>query len=485
MNQTSITFRRLPAAGLLILTLLLSAMLGGCLTAGKEFNNPFAGVEHDANNTPRLSCFLTISNYKGPAIRLEVAALEILADSRWLAITSGSFKIDSAAIGSSQLFLGAVGLEPGSYSRLRLMITKGEVLAANGKYEVIIAEPSYVELNLTPVLSLGPEDSRSLLITWDVQNSLKNNNTLVPQMTVILPLKQILRDLVFVSCPDIDTIFVIRADKNWVVDSFGLKGGPTFLAIDPNVSRQRLYVLAFRERILKVIDLSSYRIVDFYPVSLNDKPTFMSISPDGDSAFLLDENSGYISRIDLPTGQIGARVLLADQPKYATYLDKQNLLAVTLSLSQEVILLDPVSLRKIGAISTGSRPQGLAVLDNQLYIAEYGNNTVSVVNMDSRGTERRLTVGLGPRRILAIGNQIYVSNYLEGSLSVLIPDQFGVIQDIYDFNLPLEMAFNQFYSRLYVADLATGGLSVIDTNSNTLLGHIDLGARPFDLDVIQ
>ncbi len=122
-------------------------------------------------------------------------------------------------------------------------------------------------------------------------------------LTVVTPLRQLPVDLVFVSCPDIDTVFVVRADKNWVVDSFGVKGRPTYLAIDPDLSRQRLYVLASRDRTVKVVDLSSFRVVDFFTVPLNDAPTFMAISPDGRWAFLLDEDSGYLSRMDLTTGQ--------------------------------------------------------------------------------------------------------------------------------------------------------------------------------------
>jgi DNA-binding beta-propeller fold protein YncE len=317
-----------------------------------------------------------------------------------------------------------------------------------------------------------------------VQNSLLPDNILAPELTAVPAIRQMLINLVFVSCPEIDTIFVVRTDNNWVVDSFGLKGGPTYLAIDP-VDRNLLYVLASHDRMVKVVELSTFRVINFFPAPLNDNPTFMVTGPDGEDAFLLDEQNGYLTRINLTTGRIISRVLLGDRPIYAAYLEELNMLAVALSHSQKVLLLEPDSLRVIRSISTGNEPQGLIVLDNQLILAEYGDNTVSITDLSSRGNQNRLSVGFGPRRLLETGNQIYVSNYKDGSLSILVPGQFGVIQEIYGLGRPLEMAFDQSYFRLFVADEKKAALAVIDTNSNKLTGYIGLGARPFDLDVIQ
>jgi YVTN family beta-propeller protein len=450
----------------------------------KNFTRVMTEPPRDPLHTARINCFLTLKDDKGPALRLDIANIEIIADGFSLPVAKKTLQFDSAVIGTSQLFLGGVALPPGRYFRLRFTVTKGEMRNSKGKYINITPEPLYVDVNISAGLNLDPEDSSTLLITWDVQNSLLDNSTLSPDFTAISPLRQMLVDLVFVACPDINTVFVVRPDKNWIVDSFGLKGGPTYLAIDP-VSQQLLYVLTPRDGSIKVIELSTFRVVNFFSVPLNDNPIFMALSPDGESAYLLDDVNGYLSRIDMTTGQILARVLLSDQPIYAAYLKEQNQLAVSLSLSQKVLLLDPANLTVNGTIITGSAPRGMALLDNRLIIAEYGDNTVSIVDLANRGAQSRLAVGFGPHRLLETGNQVYVTNYLEGSLSVLEPGQLGVIQDIYGLGRPLEMTFDQSNFRLYVADEESGSLAVIDTNSNKLLGHITLGARPSGMDVIQ
>ncbi len=69
-------------------------------------------------------------------------------------------KIDSAALGTGQLFLGGIAVPPGRYQRLRMTITKGEVQKPDGEYAVITKEPLQVEINLPAELDLEPEDSR-------------------------------------------------------------------------------------------------------------------------------------------------------------------------------------------------------------------------------------------------------------------------------------------------------------------------------------
>jgi len=476
----------------LLLPLLLLAILGGCLPPDKEFGNkwaddltPFADMGQNVGNNARLSCFLSLMDSEAPALIMEIADIEVLSDNLWLNLTSGPLKIDSAAIGDGQIFLASIAVPAGRYQRLRFTVTQGQALKADGKYEIISSEPLMVEIKFTDELVLDPEDSKSLLIFWDVKSSIQPDNTLGPVLTAAAPLKQMLLNLVFAACPDINTIFVIRADKNWVVDSFGLRGSPSYLAIDPVTSRQRLYVLAVHDQVVLVVDLSNFRIIDFFPAPLNDKPSFMTISADGQSAFLLDEQSGYLSRMDLSTGRIISRVQLGYKPNYAVYLSEQNLLAVSLSLSQKVLLIDPESMIVLSTITTGNSPQGMTVSNDQLYITEHGDNTISVSNLSSRATQVRISVGFGPRRVLSTGNRIYVSNYLDDSLSVLVPGQSGVIQEIYRLGRPLEMAFNEFYQKLYVVDEDAAGLAVIDTNSNLLKGHIVLGAKPLGLAVIQ
>jgi len=465
--------------------LLILVLLGGCVPVERPEAVLLADVGQDSVNSARLSCFLALRDSEGPALRFEIKSIEVLADDLWLPVGSGAVTLDSVAIGDGQVFLGGRALPPGYYQRLRLTVTQVAQRQADGGYAVVSREPLEMELPFPAPVQLSAGDSRVLLLTWDLQDSLPPGGALRPALTIAPQLRQLLVDLLYVACPEIDTVFLVRTDRNWVVDAFGLKGRPTYLDVDRFAARRRLYILAAREATVKVVDLGSHRVIDFFPVPLNDVPTFMTVSPDGKWAYLLDERSGYLSRMDLSSGRTAARVRLGFRPQYATVLEGQNLLAVSLGMSQAVVLLDPLNLSVVRKTATGSSPQGLLAVANRLYVAESGDHMVSVLDLAGGGTLGRLAVGFGPRRLVEAGNFLYVSNYDNGTLSVLEPGQLGVLREIHGLGRPLEMAYDRLQRRLYVADEEAAALAVIDVNSNQLVGRIALGARPSGMAIIQ
>jgi len=471
---------------LLVLPLLLLTSFGcqPMATSGLQATGMMAEPARESIHTARLSLFLNLSKFDVSGIRLEIANLEILVDGAWLPVAAGSRELDSKKIADTQLFLGGRAVPPGICQGLRFTVTKGSVLRDTGKYESVSLEPFAVNLELPSPLSLAPNDSRSLFLAWDVQDTLDREG-LRPVMTIAPQIKQILADLVYAACPDIDTIFVIRSDKNWVADSFGVKGRPTYLAMDPDPDRRRLFVLARGESAIKVVELSSQRVIDSFHLSLTDIPDFMTISSDGRWAYVLEERGGYLSRIDLISGGIAARVRIGQRPQYASYLAEQQLLAVSSTLSQKVLLLHPLELSEVRTILVGNAPQGLVVAGNQLYVAETGEHTVSVFDLATNRSRIRLDVGFGPRRLLDTGSSIYVSNYESGSLSVLLPEMPGVVREVHGLGRPLEMIFDQDRRLIYVGEEQAAGLAVIDSVSNELVGRIPLGARPSGLAILQ
>jgi DNA-binding beta-propeller fold protein YncE len=475
------------AAGRLFFVIFAMAFLTGCPMQEDDVfsSHSISDQKRDTLNNARLNCFLNLKDDLGPAIKVEIKSIEVFAGNSWQTLNGGPLELDSTKIGTNQVFLGSVLLPPGHYQQIRLFIGRAEVRNSEGKYEIVDSDALQIDVKFPMMLTLDSGDSQTLLVNWDVQNSLLPNQKLDPVFTALPALRQIPLNLIYVSCPLIDTVFIVRTDKNWVVDSFGIPGRPTYMAIDPDTSSERLYVLSFSDRMVKVVDRSTHRVVDFFPAPLNDAPTFMTIDSSGRDAFLLDEQNGYLSRMNLVSGQIAARVQLGYRPTYAIYLAEQNILAVSLALSQKVLLLNPNSLAVMATFTTGSLPQGLAVVNNQLYIAESGDNTVLVTDLASSRNQSRTMVGFGPRRFVITDNQIYVSNYLDGSLSVLIEDQLGVVQEIYDLGRPQEMGFDSRSACLYVADGEKAALAVIDINIHQIIGNISLGSEPFGLAVIE
>jgi len=463
----------------------LLSLFAGCLSPVRVINRPLQSFQRDPMQLSRVSCFFSLEGSNVTAMRMEVDRLELLVGDVWLPLLNKPQVFDSVELGSGQLFVGVQNVPPGDYRRLRIEVKKAEVMDAGGVYVDTLTEPRWFEIDLIRGLSLDLDDSKSLLLSWNVEESIDTENHFRPALVARPAMQQIRSDLIFVSCPEVDTIFIVRADNNRVVTSFGVRGGPTYMALDSNAGGNRLYVLCSRDRMVKIVDLETYRVVEFFAAPLNDNPSHMLLSQDGESLYLLDEQSGYLTRMSSDTGKILARSFIDFRPSYLHYLSQQNLLAVSQSLSHKVLLLDPLDLKVAGVFSTGSSPAGLLEVDGLLYITERGDNSVEVIDLSIRNEQNRFAVGFDPRRLVLAGQQIYVGNALDGSLSVLETGGFGVVQTIPGFGRPGEMALNSFYRRIYVADEEKHALSVVDVNTNRITSRIELGALPFGLVVVE
>lgn len=479
-------FRFLLPACRLALVFLLLAVLAGCVPTIKEAGEPEVdfGTAQDAVNTARLNFFLNLKEPDSPEVQFELTNLEVLAGETWLPVSKGPLLLDSEKIAARQVFLGARPVMPGRYARLRFTVEKS-FFRQGGKYTSVPVDPYTVELALSSPVALDKGDSQSLFVIWDVRKSLEGPKGVYPVMAMVQASRQLFDNLVYVACPDIGTIFVVRCDKDWVADSFGITGRPTYLAMDPNSADRRLYVLAAGESRIKIVELNSQRIVDSYSIPLAVQPSLMVVSPDGKSLYILDKGNSYLSLLDLESGRLITQVRMGFEPQYMTFLANKNVLAVSSVLSQTVTLHNPLTLQEVGSIATGIAPDGLLLANNLLYIAENGSDAVSVFNFDNNLMQNQINVGFGPRRLLDVGGVIYVSNYDDGSLSVIYPGQFIVGRQIRGLGRPLEMISDQTYRRLYVGDEQEKGLAVIDSNINQLIRYIKFGARPLGLAIIQ
>ncbi|BCO10285.1 hypothetical protein GF1_26610 [Desulfolithobacter dissulfuricans] len=331
------------------LALLLLLVSCGPPEAGYDSNHPAR-----FQSGGQLSLFLNLRQSEGPAVELTIQAMEVLADNgSWNLVSDRPVTISTRKLRGGQRFLARNYLPQGRYSRLRLTLDQARL----GSTTLSLASPS-MELPLRGPLYVGPGDSRSLFLTWDVRRSIQNDTTFQPILQVAPRLKHLMADVAYVACPDIDTVFMIRTDKNWVYDSLGVRGEPTYLAPAPLTPRENLYVLTQRDQDIKKVAPSANRVVETYSLPMTGDPVHMALSPDGRWGYIVDRQRGNILRMDMLSGHIDQRVRLGYGPCFVLYLEKTNLVAVSLGMAQTVVLLDPETLSTVRTISTGSRPEG-------------------------------------------------------------------------------------------------------------------------------
>jgi len=434
-----------------------------------------------------LSLFLDLKEYQNiPDVEMNILSIDVLSDTgSWYPIASDAFTLEARKISQGQVFLGRGLLQPGYYSRIRLTLKNLLLRQQEGEIDLTPDKPT-IEIGIPTKLYLDEGDSHSVFLSWDVRASLEESHRGMPVIQVAPRLRNLIADVAYVSCPEINTVFMIRTDKNKVCDSLGVGGHPTYLSSSAREREMNLFVLTNSGPEIKRISPSANRVVENYTLPLTGKAAHMTIDPSGQTAYIVDSQRGTVMSVSLQTGRVDHRERLGYDPAYIIYLHKQNLLAVSIPLSQSVALLNPETLTSIGSVATGIKPEGLMQLnDTKLYIAESGGNSVLVYDLERKGVAKRIPVDFSPRRILGADGYVYVSNYGSRTISVLRPGQPGVSRNIILSGAPLEMAYVPTSQWIYVGNEENKSISVIDPVTSTMVTDIQLGSIPGGIAVID
>ncbi|MFH1020568.1 MAG: hypothetical protein V1782_08190, partial [Pseudomonadota bacterium] len=434
-----------------------------------------------AGDEALLSIFLHLANPESLGLWMELGSVELVAENRLVALSTEPVQFSAGEIMGGQRFLVRGVVPAGGYTSLRLTVNRAGRVRQDGKVFLSVPEP-VLDLPLPGDFRLEAGQSRSLFLAWDEEASVRERAFFAPALAVLRAQPPLLADLAYVSCPDIDTVYLVRTDNNRVCDSLAINGRPTYMAYD--AERKRLYVLATESAAIFVVEAATNRIIDRIKIPMSVNPSYL-VTNDGRWGYVLDEDGDSLLRIDLLQGTLDKRVRLSDKPRFLLWLSGPEQLAISSGLSQTVYLFDPETLTTRGTLSVGNGPDGLLATDNYLYVAESASNTVGIYDLRSRQISKRLNVGFGPRRLVQSDNRIYISNSLDSTVSLLAVRQQAMVRDIRVGGMPLEMAVSARHKWTYVAEQATGKIAVIDQTANRVVQHVELGARPQHLLVVQ
>ncbi len=132
-------------------------------------------------------------------------------------------------------------------------------------------------------------------------------------------------------------------------------------------------------------------------------------------------------------------------------------------------------------------PKGIAINEagNLLYIASKTTNRLYEADGGTNNILRQVAVGSEPFGVAFNKNtgKIYVANYASGTVSVIDPRPFAVIKtiDMGAGSEPAQIAINNLTNRIYVTLHGAGRLAVIDGNSDGIITKIGSYSGPFDV----
>ncbi len=126
----------------------------------------------------------------------------------------------------------------------------------------------------------------------------------------------------------------------------------------------------------------------------------------------------------------------------------------------------------------GTNPHGIAYnsANNNMYVANLGSSTVSVISGSTDSVIETILVGRAPVWIAYAppNNKLYVTNIDSDDVYVINGATNKVIKNIPVGNGPFGIAYNPSNNNVYVANAFDGTVSVINTSTDTVVSTIGL-----------
>lgn len=457
--------------------LLVAFMLGGC-AGGTAVGRKAPRVTADQS---LVSLYLSTTGVATEKVELTVDGLALLIGDVWIDLPAEAQRLQRHILEGRQLLLGVGAFPVGECRRLRFNVKEVRLPGQAGPE---IAEQS-IDLPLARPLALSGSGSVCLFVDWHLQSPLPGEAPFVPRFSAHgqeLPLGQ---DLAYVVCDDINTLYLVRTDTNFVTAALGLPGPLGELAVDSR--RRRLYVLSTGDRAIHVFSSANTQYLERIPLSITVGPRNLCLSADGAFAYVSDPATNRVLKVDLERGVVAAQEIVGFRPERLHYFvaDGRAWLAVSSPTAQRVYLLNGDSLALLREIPAGLETDSLLFYNDQLYVAERGSSSVSAFDYRSGRQLSRITVGWEPVYLLGFDNKVFVSNQKDAALSVFHSGQNSTARRIPLDSSPFVMAASERRRQLYIAHREAHSLSVLDLSSERLISEIMLGGSPYFMAILE
>jgi YVTN family beta-propeller protein len=133
-------------------------------------------------------------------------------------------------------------------------------------------------------------------------------------------------------------------------------------------------------------------------------------------------------------------------------------------------------------VNVGAGPTGVAVSPDgaKVYITNKDDDSVSIINAKTNMVTATVNVGAGPcgAAVTPDETKIYVTNYDDGTVSVINTATNTVAATVNVGVNPTNIVVSPDGTRAYVSNYGSNTVSVIDTTTNTLTATVPVGARP-------
>ncbi len=194
---------------------------------------------------------------------------------------------------------------------------------------------------------------------------------------------------------------------------------------------------------------------------------------------------GTVATFDALTGAFGAPLTFGGNPWGVAITPDGATAYVVNEASDSVIPVDTATNAPGTPIPVGSSPRtiGIAPDGATAYVANLGSNTVTPIDLATRTADAPIAVGSGPHGIAIApdGSHVYVANIFSGTVSVIDTATGTVVATIPGLSDPYTIAIAPSGATVYVTSLNGNDVTPIDTATEAAGTSIPVGAPTYGI----
>ncbi|CAM2971602.1 Virginiamycin B lyase [Methylobacterium mesophilicum] len=249
------------------------------------------------------------------------------------------------------------------------------------------------------------------------------------------------RKRAYVTRPEGHGLAVLDLDAGVVAAEVPLPGGPLGVAADPRGGK--VYVADWYGNRLFVLTERDGRLIPDGEIAVGASPSGIAVSPDGATLYVANREADTVSVVDADARK-ETKVIPVGQHPFGITLDAPTGRAYTANVtSDDVSVIDLAAGREIGRIPTGRRPYVIALTQGRGFVTDQYAGSVTAFDLTTLKPLADIDVGDHPEGIAAdAGGRLYVANWGDNTLSVLDGRTLKVLKTIPTGNGP--RAFGDF-----------------------------------------
>ncbi len=271
------------------------------------------------------------------------------------------------------------------------------------------------------------------------------------------------------------SVSVINTATNTITATIRVGNNPEGVSVSPN--GRRVYVTNYTDNTVSVINAFTNTVIATIPVG--SCPYGIAVSPDGGKVYVANYNANSISVINTVTNMVSSTIHVWTGPISLVLSPNGNTLYVT--ENGNIHIINTLNNSVVAVISVLD-PSGICISPDgsRLYVANFSDNTVSVINTTTYIAIDTIPVGPVPFGICVTsdGSKVYVANLSGYSVSVINTTTNTVSHTIGVGTNPEGVSITSDGTKVYVPNSNDNTVSVINTAANYVTATIPVGVQP-------